>query len=113
MNKELHIESWCSIKNGTVRLNGEVIFTDDSDDFKTFIRSAYSFLETDYSKFFKMDNLSKLAFLTADILLKRENLNTEEKDRKSTRLNSSHVRISYAVFCLKKKKKKNNATTQY
>src|SRR5690554_7015537 len=29
-------------------------------------------------------------------------------DRKSTRLNSSHVRISYAVFCLKKKKKKNN-----
>src|SRR5690606_40905370 len=27
------------------------------------------------------------------------------KDRKSTRLNSSHVKISYAVFCLKKKKK--------
>src|SRR5690554_7366886 len=27
-----------------------------------------------------------------------------ERDRKSTRLNSSHVRISYAVFCLKKKK---------
>src|SRR5207344_27260 len=32
-------------------------------------------------------------------------------DRKSTRLNSSHVRISYAVFCLKKKKK-NNTTLQ-
>src|SRR5690554_1647803 len=31
-----------------------------------------------------------------------------ETDRKSTRLNSSHVRISYAVFCLKKKKKKKN-----
>src|SRR3989442_11963768 len=29
----------------------------------------------------------------------------DERDRKSTRLNSSHVRISYAVFCLKKKKK--------
>src|SRR3712207_7066431 len=29
-------------------------------------------------------------------------------DRKSTRLNSSHANISYAVFCLKKKKKKNN-----
>src|SRR3712207_7253896 len=28
-------------------------------------------------------------------------------DRKSTRLNSSHANISYAVFCLKKKKKKN------
>src|SRR5688572_31115559 len=29
-------------------------------------------------------------------------------DRKSTRLNSSHSQISYAVFCLKKKKNKNN-----
>src|SRR2546426_3814280 len=30
-------------------------------------------------------------------------------DRKSTRLNSSHLVISYAVFCLKKKKKKKNS----
>src|SRR5690349_22451931 len=30
------------------------------------------------------------------------------RDRKSTRLNSSHVEISYAVFCLKKKKKKDH-----
>src|SRR5690606_24302881 len=29
-----------------------------------------------------------------------------DEDRKSTRLNSSHVKISYAVFCLKKKKQK-------
>src|SRR5258707_4993572 len=32
-------------------------------------------------------------------------------DRKSTRLNSSHANISYAVFCLKKKKSINNHTT--
>src|SRR5690554_2331289 len=32
-------------------------------------------------------------------------INGYHGDRKSTRLNSSHVRISYAVFCLKKKKK--------
>src|SRR2546422_7464739 len=32
-------------------------------------------------------------------------------DRKSTRLNSSHGYISYAVFCLKKKKKNNTHTT--
>src|SRR3712207_8517829 len=30
----------------------------------------------------------------------------ESQDRKSTRLNSSHANISYAVFCLKKKKKR-------
>src|SRR2546427_7366107 len=33
-------------------------------------------------------------------------LDLESLDRKSTRLNSSHSQISYAVFCLKKKKKK-------
>src|SRR5690606_39278292 len=36
----------------------------------------------------------------------------EEQDRKSTRLNSSHVKISYAVFCLKKKKKNRLQTTK-
>src|SRR5690554_7107289 len=44
-----------------------------------------------------------LLLLTALILKERI---TWIKDRKSTRLNSSHVRISYAVFCLKKKKNK-------
>src|SRR5438034_7794344 len=34
-------------------------------------------------------------------------------DRKSTRLNSSHTVISYAVFCLKKKKKKTKLITRY
>src|SRR5438477_7795494 len=36
----------------------------------------------------------------------RDRLQREREDRKSTRLNSSHMSISYAVFCLKKKKKK-------
>src|SRR3989442_2402938 len=34
----------------------------------------------------------------------RTGASSRSRDRKSTRLNSSHVRISYAVFCLKKKK---------
>src|SRR5688572_32108288 len=34
-------------------------------------------------------------------------------DRKSTRLNSSHSQISYAVFCLKKKKKSNSLTLRF
>src|SRR5437773_8324459 len=36
----------------------------------------------------------------------RRHLNIKALDRKSTRLNSSHITISYAVFCLKKKKTK-------
>src|ERR1039457_6146520 len=35
-----------------------------------------------------------------------------EEDRKSTRLNSSHLVISYAVFCLKKKKKQRNSNVK-
>src|SRR5947209_20632387 len=37
----------------------------------------------------------------------------EPEDRKSTRLNSSHANISYAVFCLKKKKKNKKIDTMY
>src|SRR2546428_8993534 len=43
-------------------------------------------------------------YAEADLLDIKEVL----EDRKSTRLNSSHDQISYAVFCLKKKKKTNN-----
>src|SRR5262245_64839191 len=39
--------------------------------------------------------------------------NRHSEDRKSTRLNSSHLGISYAVFCLKKKKKKNINKFEY
>src|SRR5438034_7560483 len=42
-------------------------------------------------------------FITSGMRLPPKKINT---DRKSTRLNSSHTVISYAVFCLKKKKKK-------
>src|SRR5207253_11310549 len=42
----------------------------------------------------------------------RSLINVRWRDRKSTRLNSSHVAISYAVFCLKKKKKKKKKKTQ-
>src|SRR5690625_6795303 len=45
----------------------------------------------------------------AEVRRKYDNAVDLAKDRKSTRLNSSHVAISYAVFCLKKKKKKENA----
>src|SRR5437773_9090070 len=40
-------------------------------------------------------------------------LHSQRRDRKSTRLNSSHITISYAVFCLKKKKKKKKIKKKY
>src|SRR5690554_129318 len=46
-------------------------------------------------------------------LVTANNHSYDKGDRKSTRLNSSHVRISYAVFCLKKKKTQLNTTTPH
>src|SRR5690625_6235181 len=46
------------------------------------------------------DDINQLVMLALDKIEEEMNL----EDRKSTRLNSSHVAISYAVFCLKKKK---------
>src|SRR5262245_64487231 len=52
-----------------------------------------------------IDGIAPLSLLQRNI--------TQEIDRKSTRLNSSHLGISYAVFCLKKKKKKISKSTRY
>src|SRR5207253_6417605 len=49
-----------------------------------------------YQYLFQLHEKDTAAYVQADF----------KGDRKSTRLNSSHVAISYAVFCLKKKKKK-------
>src|SRR5690606_41881362 len=51
----------------------------------------------------------RLADVAADV--DRRQGRDQRADRKSTRLNSSHVKISYAVFCLKKKNEKLRKTT--
>src|SRR5204862_8293243 len=59
------------------------------------------------------DHLAAMATMALAMHENVRKLNTKfgdlnlRTDRKSTRLNSSHVEISYAVFCLKKKKEKN------
>src|SRR5436305_12489528 len=68
-----------------------------------------------YTTLFRSNSASKIATLPyvkakrpAQPIIRSFNVGCcgAGRDRKSTRLNSSHVRISYAVFCLKKKKKK-------
>src|SRR3989442_6203215 len=57
-----------------------------------------------YTTLFRSDLFSRhLADTTKDRAV-LDRAAAAQRDRKSTRLNSSHVRISYAVFCLKKKK---------
>lgn len=80
MEQKFYIQSYCHIKNHTVSLNGNTVFYSDDREFQSFIKSAAIHLDTNYPKFYKMDNLSKLAFLAADILLKENNLHYETSE---------------------------------
>src|SRR5690625_6725097 len=62
------------------------VFQEDSKDFRSFLHKAS-----------QNNNNASSGLKVSQIV--------EDQDRKSTRLNSSHVAISYAVFCLKKKNK--------
>ena len=55
-----------------VKLNGEKIFSVETNSFTDFAKMAYQHFGTGYPKFFKMDKLSKLAFLAAGHLLTEE-----------------------------------------
>lgn len=72
LENKTYIQSFCSIQNNEIILNGESIFKSDSDLFSDFSKKAYQNFDINYPKFFKMDNLSKLAFLAAGLLLKDE-----------------------------------------
>ncbi len=58
----------CSISKGIVTINGEILLRSETTVFKDFAKEIYNRLKLDYPKFFKMDNLSKLAFLSTELL---------------------------------------------
>ena len=60
----------CIIEKGAITYKGEKLFSAEGGaSFADFAKQALHFLQVDYPKFFKMDNLSKLAFLAAEVLL--------------------------------------------
>tara|TARA_R110002167_G_scaffold163242_15_gene360010 strand:- start:1831 stop:2430 length:600 start_codon:yes stop_codon:yes gene_type:complete len=67
-----HIQSYCHIRDQEISLNGTSIFKSGETNFADFIKSAYKILDTHYPKFFKMDSLSKLAFMATEVLLTSE-----------------------------------------
>src|SRR5436853_1627572 len=60
-----------------------------------------------YTTLFRSDDGAGVQAETAERLHVEMRALAAARDRKSTRLNSSHLGISYAVFCLKKKKQQN------
>lgn len=70
MEQKNYITSYCSIKNGKVKVNGKETFSDASLSSVDFIKAAYKNFQLNYPKFYKMDHLCKLAFVASDLLLK-------------------------------------------
>ncbi len=77
MENKTYIQAFCTIENNKIVFNGETLFESENSGFADFSKKSYQHLEIGYPKFFKMDNLSKLAFLGAELLLKNQNPNEE------------------------------------
>ena len=67
-----YITAGCSISKGVVRSMQRTLFENKKDTLHDFLLSVYRHFQIDYPKFYKMDHLSKLGFLSAELLLKDE-----------------------------------------
>src|SRR5437762_7270835 len=91
---------------GDASLNHAIREDSDSGEWQDWLVDESPDQETTLAASEEFDNRRKKLSDALTVLDKRERRIFETQDRKSTRLNSSHRCISYAVFCLKKKKKK-------
>ncbi len=79
--ENLKITSYCIIRNNKVFINDKLDYVKDNyAGFPDFIRSVYRNYKINYPKLFKMDNLSKLGFITSELLLKQKNLLSQYKN---------------------------------
>jgi hypothetical protein len=70
LNIENYITASCLISNHTIYKNENPVFENKEANLQDFLLMAYRHFELNYPKFYKMDNLSKLGWLAAEILLK-------------------------------------------
>lgn len=89
--KELFINRYCHIKDKNIFMNGSPFYSDNKAvDLRTFAKSAYRFLAPSYNKFFKMDEICKLGFLAAEVLLSDIDLVDLKEEEVAIILSNSH-----------------------
>src|SRR5690554_5405382 len=84
----INLDSELTVENQAVKLLGQTI-DDPVEKFQLYYHGLSKLLKDNLPKGKENEQVRRIVY---------------DENRKSTRLNSSHVRISYAVFCLKKKK---------
>jgi hypothetical protein len=102
LENKTYIQSYCTIQNNEIIVDGATVFKSEPNGFADFSKKAYQHLEMNYPKFFKMDSLSKLAFLGAELLLKNDSDASEENNtalvfaNKSSSLDTD-VKYQYSI----------------
>jgi hypothetical protein len=80
MTQKTYIQSYINIQNNEIVLNETSVFKIEPTTFADFSKQAYRNFDIQYPKFFKMDTLSKLAFLGAELLLSPITSSEEENN---------------------------------
>jgi len=70
MAANTHISATCSISKQSVSKNGKALFTGTEASMPGFLVEVYKHFKLNYTRFYKMDSLSKLGWLTSELLLK-------------------------------------------
>ncbi len=78
--EKYHITSSVVLRNQVAIHDGSVFFEKKDGDALSFVKELYKHLKCDYPKFYKMDNLCKLAFVTTELLLKNRSLDYQKDE---------------------------------
>lgn len=95
--EENYIISTCVIRNNIVLKNNTTVFAASTGKLSSFLSEVYHSLKIDYPKFYKMDNLSKLGFLAAEVLLKDEEINIYKPEETGIVLTNSYSSLDADV----------------
>lgn len=77
MEQPLYISAYATIADQQIHVDGQLVLQGETAELSAFLKEAFKNLALDYPKFYKMDQLSKLAFIAADYLLTNK---SEEED---------------------------------
>ncbi len=96
MAEQNYITSSCVISNGAIRKDGKELFAIKNANASDFLAEAYKASGINYSRFYKMDNLSKLGWLASELLL-RDSFDKEKYQPEETGVVLSNANASLDV----------------
>jgi hypothetical protein len=94
MTQKTYIQSYITIQNNEIVLDGTSVFKIEPTNFADFSKQAYRNFDIQYPKFFKMDALSKLAFLGAELLLSP--ITSDPSDSELTKQQENNIALVLA-----------------